>query len=86
MPSYTTCSKLPSKEITRAGLPTTTARGGTERVTTEPAQTIASAPISMRPTMTECAPMNTRLPMVGAPRSVPRPARPMVTFCAMLQL
>ena len=43
----------------------TTARAGTERFTTEPAQTTTSSPMVMRPTITECAPMNTRLPMVA---------------------
>ncbi len=66
---------------TRAGLPATTAPGGTSRVTTAPAPTIARAPISMPHRMTAPlpieAPCRTTVPSIrqsfsvcGAPSAV----------------
>src|SRR2546425_3641314 len=45
----------------------------------------ASSPMVILPTIMAPAPMNTRLQMVGLPRSSPRPALPRVTFCSMVQ-
>src|SRR5438309_379954 len=56
--------RRPRTRITRAGTPTTTARGGTSFVTTAPAPVIASRPIRTGATSIESLPMYAPFPMV----------------------
>ena len=53
--------------MTRAGTPPTVAPGGTSRVTTAPAPTVAPSPIVTPPSTTARWPRNTPSPMVTGP-------------------
>src|SRR6478609_5310653 len=64
--------------MTRAGTPPTVAPGGTLRVTTAPAPTVAPSPMVTPPRTTARWPTNTRSPMTTGPvpRTAARSARP----------